>query len=242
MFIVHKFINIINNTYERIIDALLPKRCLGCRKFDTWLCDVCHNTLPLLTEQKCYKCKKIITNHGEICFNCMKNDIYYLDGIFVVSDFKNELLKDVIYTYKYKFIKELSDPLGLLIVQSIINNDLKIQKNIIPVPLHPRRYRWRGFNQATLLAKSLDIRDSEILENVLIRVKYTKSQVKLKNKFQRIENIKNAFKVKNKDKIKNKEIVLIDDITTTTSTLTECAKSLKKSGAKKVYAIVLARE
>ena len=228
-----------NKIFTFLLDAIVPKRCINCAKFDTWLCDACHTTLPVLTHQQCPICKKVTTPLGQICLKCNKN--IYIDSVFVVSSFDSVLLRDLIHNFKYKFIKELSDPLGLLIAQSLMNSHLPSPDLIMPVPLHKRRLRWRGFNQSELLARSIGL-TIPIDNTSLIRNKYTTSQVKVKSRKKRISNIKNAFCVTQPAKIKEKSILLIDDVITTGSTLEECAKVLKKAGAKKVNALVLVRE
>jgi ComF family protein len=106
----------------------------------------------------------------------------------------------------------------------------------VPVPLHPERFRIRGYNQAELLAKELSFRLGIPSLNVLVREKPTKPQFKLKRE-ERMKNVIGVFTVskKLKTKVKGANIILIDDITTTGSTLRECAKILKKSGVKKYW-------
>lgn len=231
--------NKLSKIFYFALDATIPKRCIGCNVFDTWLCDSCHTTLPLLTEQKCGICKKVITPIGETCLICKKDTS--VDNIFIISSYDNDLLKRLIHNFKYKFIAELSKPLGLLIAQGLMNSHLQSPDLIIPIPLHNRRLRWRGFNQAKLLADSMELTIPIDLTS-LKRQRYTTSQVKVKSRKKRLTNLKGAFIVLNSKKIKDKSILLIDDIITTGSTIDECAKILKDAGAKKVSAIVLARE
>jgi len=122
---------------------------------------------------------------------------------------------------------------------------------IIPVPLHDRRLRWRGFNQSLLIANYLSQElitnlEIETSDKIILRSKHTRPQMTIRNRRERIQNVANVFVFneteENINLIKNKTILLVDDITTTGSTLFECAKVLKQNGAKKVYGIVLARE
>lgn len=112
---------------------------------------------------------------------------------------------------------------------------------IIPVPLHARRKRWRGFNQAEELSYALDLQ-IPINTDILRRVRYTKPQVTMRDRDSRLTNVSDAFVVQNPSHIKNKSILLIDDVMTTGATITACAHELKLSGAKNVYALVIARE
>lgn len=223
-----------------ILDGLFPIRCLGCGTYDHWICPPCHTTLPILTEQQCPLCKKHVTNNGEVCLECAtKNDTF--DGVFVASYYNDKLLKKAIHYYKYRFVHELSSPLALLLAQSLHNSTLPTPDMIIPVPLHKRRLRWRGFNQAEKLAHDLDLR-IPVITDILLRVRYTKPQVRAGSKKRRKDNLSNAFYVHDAKKIKQKNILLIDDIMTTGTTLSECASALKNAGAKNVHCLILARE
>jgi len=113
---------------------------------------------------------------------------------------------------------------------------------LIPVPLHSRRQRWRGFNQAELLGKILAEKFNwQVRTDILVRHKHTKPQVDLKGK-ERKNNIRGAFKITPKAKIKNlKKVWLFDDVWTTGSTLRECGQVLKRAGVRKVWGLTLAR-
>jgi ComF family protein len=155
----------------------------------------------------------------------------------------------MIHNLKYRFIADLSEPLSELMIKTLIKNDLPIPDFIVPVPLHPRRLRWRGFNQSRLLAEKISKNLAPMLEieiiDVLKRDKNNKAQMKIKKYRERLQNMKDIFSFNaqfGKNILKNKEIMLIDDIATTGATLEECAKVLKENGAKKVFAAVIARQ
>jgi len=123
---------------------------------------------------------------------------------------------------------------------------------VIPIPLHKQRLRFRGFNQAELLAKEVAEHFSIPLEtNVLERTRAVLAQAKIKNHKDRKENIKNIFKINSefikkcvkegKNLLKNKIIILVDDVATTNATLSEAAKVLKEAGAKEVWGLVVAK-
>ncbi|MBD3328531.1 ComF family protein, partial [Candidatus Peregrinibacteria bacterium] len=106
---------------------------------------------------------------------------------------------------------------------------------IVPVPLHKKRLRFRGYNQAEILAKQL----GDPQTNIMKRIKYSKPQMELSAEARK-NNVKNAFACLEQNKNDN-PVLLVDDVATTLSTLNECAKVLKSAGYKKVYAICLAR-
>lgn len=174
---------------------------------------------------------------------------YGLDGLWSLGVYQGTL-KQAIQQLKYRQVKELSGELYNILVeywaryQPFLLDEIKKSRGkewaVVPVPLHWYRKNWRGFNQSSLighqLAESLGLQYSDYL----IRHKYTKSQAKLTGR-QRHINIRNAFSLDTKYAVHNTNILLIDDVWTTGSTLRECCYILKRNGAKKVWAITLAR-
>ena len=255
-----------------ILDTLFPINCLSCGKYGVWLCGSCLEKIPLRTEQVCPVCEKQITPDGRVCFNCHRKST--INGLLSASFYQNKIISSVIHCFKYQFVKELANPLGEILTNSLLHSQLPIPEIIIPVPLHKRRLRWRGFNQAELLANYLSKNLTPgltipVINNLLIRSRFTSPQMGIKNHLRRKENIANAFSLNNqrlilnktknnktsyhcdsndvefccaKDVLKNKTILLVDDIATTGSTLFESAKVLKQNGAKEIYAIVIARQ
>ena len=159
---------------------------------------------------------------------------------------------------KYYFVKDIAVILGNYLSKflqnkiqerSFLNNIFNKQDSdifnkqdilIIPVPLYSRRLRWRGFNQAEEMAKIVAKNSNyEIDNNSLVRTKNKKAQAKLDEK-QRRKNIENCFSW-NGENLKNKNIILLDDVVTTGATLDECAKVLKQNGAHRVWGLVIAK-
>jgi ComF family protein len=111
---------------------------------------------------------------------------------------------------------------------------------IVPVPLHPARQRERGFNQASLLAESLSAETSVPSRPILQRVRYTTTQTAL-DRSERMQNLHNAFRLRKNADVRGLRVLLIDDVLTTGSTLSECARVLKRAGAISVHAATAAR-
>lgn len=150
----------------------------------------------------------------------------------------------MIHAYKYHFVETLTHPLGTLFAQAVEKSNLPLPTVIVPVPLHAKRLRYRGFNQSLLLANTL-IQNMVALhttpvKNILTRIRFTKPQQKTASKKERQENLQNAFQVN--APVTDQIIWLVDDVATTHSTLSVCAQALKQAGAKKVYAVVLAQD
>lgn len=222
------------------MDALFPIHCLGCGVFDTWLCNRCHTTLPLITEHVCPYCQKHTTPYGNTCFACAPLAAESYDAVLIASRYDNPLVRTAIHTYKYRFARELAAPLALLLAQSVQHTSMPAPDMIIPVPLHRRRLRWRGFNQAELLAAALDLQ-IPLEPAILKRKRYTKPQVSMRDRRARKENLRDAFVVTDARAVRGKTILLVDDVITTGSTLAYCAAALKHAGAQHVYCLVVAR-
>jgi ComF family protein len=149
---------------------------------------------------------------------------------------------------KYRFIETAADPLAALLAESLAHHPLPLPDLVVPVPLHSRRLRFRGFNQAevlarTLMAKLLPGMPVPVRTDLLARIRFTKPQMKTDSKSERLANLSAAFTVPLEvaGPIVGKHIWLMDDIATTGTTLDECARSLKDAGAKTVWGIVIAR-
>jgi ComF family protein len=232
-----------------ILDTLFPIACLGCQKEGIWLCCDCMAQIKILDFQLCPVCEKNITENGNLCPACKISRKFYLDSMVAAVSYENTISKKLIYNLKYRFISDSSHPLSELMVKALMRNDLPIPDFIVPVPLHPRRLRWRGFNQSRLLAENISKNLAPLLEieviDVLRRNKNNKAQMKIKSYSERLQNIQNIFSFDSQfsqNIVKNKKILLIDDIATTGATLQECAKILKQNGVKKVYGAVIARQ
>jgi len=208
------------------LDLFFPKFCFGCQKQETYLCQDCESVLEISDIHKELKTEQL-------------SDLYF------ALEYKKPLIKNLIHQFRYPpLVKDLSKPLSYLIINhfKLIEKDKNEFKDFItiPVPLHIKRLKWRGFNQAQELAKHLsEFFEIPLINDVLIKNKQTKLQMEL-SKEKRKQNIINAFECINKEKIQNRNILLVDDIYTTGSTITECARVLKNSGAKKVIGTVVA--
>lgn len=238
---------ILETTKNIVLDTIFPVSCISCDKPGVWLCENCLNKVFLKTEQVCPYCEIKITPNGHTCFDCKKK--FSLDGLLVSASYKDKIISSAIHLYKYRFIEDFSRVLGNIMLRAIRNSELSLPDIIIPIPLHEKRLRWRGFNQSELIANYIKERIAPGLpipveNNLLERFRHTNPQMEIKNQAQRKKNIKKAFKVpKNKlNLIKNRRILLVDDVATTGATIFECAKTLKKLGASEVFAAVIARQ
>lgn len=220
---------LINNLANKLLSLLFPIECLGCSKENTYLCDDCFNSIKI---------------HQTV--EPFEHPLKYVDEIWTAADYKNKLIQTMIHNFKFRYIKELAKPLSNLLIQYYINisrytiRDMRY--TIIPVPLNKKRLLERDFNQAELIGNLFsDYFGYPIMTDVIERSRHTPHQVGL-NQEQRKTNIQNAFKILKPDFIKNKNIILIDDVVTTGSTLEEIAKVLKENGANKIYGLAAAKD
>ncbi len=203
-----------------------------------WLDDF----LSLIFPPRCEVCKK--DSKEVLCAGCFEQINFMKPhlGIYSVSVYEGAI-KTAIHRFKFKKRKRLAEPLGVLMVQylsQIPSLDIKELDAIVPVPLHPRRLRQRGFNQVHSLAGIVSRYFGTPVLPALERTRETKAQFDLPRQ-ERFKNITKAFKVTNPGSVYNKRLLLLDDIYTTGATITECTKTLKIAGAKRVEVLTLSR-
>lgn len=167
-----------------------------------------------------------------------------------VFDYSDPKVRTLVWAIKYKGNKTLSDAVGFVLYERIIGrlgeDDISLDKNsfaLVPIPISKERRSERGFNQSELICEGIIKNDSEkifeYLPNILWRNRNTPPQTKLKKK-DRLKNLEGCFSLKNPEKIYGKNILLIDDVATTGSTLKEARKILISAGAKKVLGLTIA--
>lgn len=229
---------------EILLDLIFPVECVFCGHGNKWLCDTCLSGINFKYTQECPICRTR-RREGEICDKC--RPVYAIDRVVVAGDYNDEGTKKLIKLLKYRFIKDISDYLGDFITFFLSeikekSADKIYQKStfLTPIPLHKKRWNWRGFNQSELIARKLSENLGLDILKGLERVKYKQPQTHFK-KEARLNNMKNSFAWRGEN-LKNKKIILVDDVITTGATLNEAAKELKKAGARRVEALVVARE
>lgn len=224
--------SITNNISKYLISLIFPPKCIFCNKLIDFndnmeICEDCYKTIPFISQ------RNIIPFFVEGKFE-------YCDGLICICKYTSTIRKAII---KFKFNDKpgFSRAFAKLMAEKI----KKVTRNynfdmIISVPLHKKRKKLRGYNQSLLLAKVLS-RELGLPERsrLLERTRSTGTQ-SLLSKEERQSNVNDAFLVKNSNEIKDKAVLLIDDIMTTGITLNECGKALKEARAEKVIAVVIA--
>lgn len=231
-----------------VADLLFPRTCVGCDREGSFLCDDCIAAIPPEREHDCPFCRHR-TPLGATCLSCSRN--HALDGIFSAASYRGDrTIESAVHAMKYEFVDELGDRLGRLLGDVVSRSELPLPDMIVPVPLHPWRFRFRGFNQAAVIAHALSARlapdlGTPVREDILSRTRFTLPQARSHGAQERRENLRDAFSLA-KDKgirnaVRGATVWLVDDVATTGATLEECAKILKKVGARKALGIVVAR-
>ena len=174
------------------------------------------------------------------CANCAHRTIHFDAAVAAYRG--RGIVRDIIHEFKYNRQIHLRHLVArwlraALDDERLLDNQFDV---IVPVPLHPARQRERGFNQASLLAELLSAHTSIPCRPLLKRIRYTTTQTAL-DRSERMENLHNAFRLRKNADVRGLRVLLIDDVLTTGSTLSECARVLKRAGAKSVHAATAAR-
>lgn len=240
---------ILQKLTQKITDTLFPQYCLNCHREGSIVCADCFGLIEINPWQFCPYCvtpQRVIKSDV-----CPKHHHRPLNGLFSAVAYNQAIIKKIIHAYKYPpYLKILSTVLSQIIIahfQTLENQTIFHKSNdvlIVPIPLTPKKIKQRGYNQSLLVAKVLcNFFALPLADELLIKVKETAPQAQL-TKIERQRNIQGAFMINpnNHQCLKSKTIYLIDDVYTTGSTMNECARVLKKSGARRIYGIVIARE
>lgn len=260
---------IITQTIKAVSDAVYPHRCSVCGDLTTeahrmvpsdcpekalkvCLCGRCTAAINNVEPPVCTVCGRMFTTEDaedHVCGDCINapKRFHSARAVGLYSD----ILRTMIHQLKYNGKTALSRPLGDLLLTGFLkwfdpaNVDI-----VVPVPLHSQKFRQRGFNQAYMLMRGWGRRsraayhpwlnEMTIARDVLVRHRKTRSQTTL-TVAERRANVRDAFALKDPAQVKDKRVLLVDDVYTTGATVNECAKTLKAGGAKRVYVLTLAR-
>lgn len=219
-----------------LLDLLYPLRCAGCGQPGTSYCSDCRDAAPRVLLPICPLCGQT-QERMELCARCAGEPLR-IDGIRSVALFEGTL-RQAIHRFKYRSARDLAAPLGEMIADFWREHPLSADL-IVPVPLHARRLKERGYNQAQLLADQLGgAIGITVAGDVLRRTRYTMAQARLDGG-QRRQNVQGAFLCQD-SRVRDRPVLLIDDICTTGATLESCSVALREGGACSVWALTLAR-
>lgn len=230
---------------DALLDIIYPRiYCILCderleKKAVHGICHHCLDTLPFIHSPRCTLCSNPAEDESSICDECRLHGHEY-DQALAVFEY-SITMRELIHRYKYGREFSLSRTFGYFMAE-LLNEYSWEADMIIPVPLHKNRQKERGFNQAALLGEYLSQRSGIPCEQeLLIRSVDTKTQTGF-NRYSRVVNLKNAFTISKTDevRIKDRNILLVDDVHTTGATADSCSKVLHQAGANKVYVLTIA--
>lgn len=230
-----------------ILQLLFPRRCPVCdcvlqvKLKDVgkppFICDKCKEQIQIPKEPRCLLCSKPVTDESsQYCDDCQRMKRFFDGGrALMVHD---DVARKIIYDLKYKGAAPHAEFMGCEMAYTYRDFILATgAKAVIPVPLHRKRLKSRGYNQAELIARALvkfmgDESGFFVNTTLLIRNNYT-MPLKTLDGNRRANSVRQAFKIGSKERYES--VILIDDIYTTGATINECAKTLKKAGVKRIF-------
>ena len=234
------------NPLPALFSLFYPAACVVCSREverTEYLCESCRQRAPRITAPFCEKCSEPFPGAITQTFSCANCEHRTLHFDCAVAAYRSRgLVRKLVHEFKYGHHRHLRYPLAAWLGETL--NDHRIRGRqfdlLVPVPLHPARERERGFNQAALLAELLAEKTALPVRPLLERIRYTTTQTAY-DRSERMENLRDAFRLRKNRDVRGLRVLLIDDVLTTGSTLSECARVLKRGGALSVYAATAAR-
>jgi competence protein ComFC len=217
--------------------------CSGTVEGFHYLCATCRSRAPRIVAPFCAKCSEPFFGAITQTFSCANCEHRILHFDAAVAAYRSRgVVRKLVHDFKYGRQRHLRYPLAEWLGETLHDPRLRGRRFdiVVPVPLHAARERERGFNQATLLAELLASQVVLPLRPVLERIRYTTTQTAY-DRAERMENLHEAFRLRKNRDVRELRVLLIDDVLTTGSTLSECARVLKAAGAISVHAATAAR-
>jgi ComF family protein len=233
---------------NRFVDFCYPRACLACeRSLDESmtsalsLCDDCAIQLASLESAPfCDRCGVPVPEHGAPCARCLGKGVPHFERVIRLGVF-HDPLKHLIHQMKYHRRWPIAEMLARkLVAHEPVKALLSETDVLVPVPLHPFRHISRGYNQAEVIAQTIHRLCDKPLMKPIVRVRRTPMQTTMPSPTQRIENLKHAFLLVREKGVRDRHVVLIDDVMTTGATLQSAARVLVAAKPASVSALVIA--
>ena len=218
------------------VDLVLPPSCAACGRGGAFLCEPCEESLSRLERPYCARCAH--PGADRLCEACASSPPAF-DGIRAVCLFDGAARK-LVHSLKYANFRAVAPEMARLLADLPGPRPVPGEV-IVPVPLHPRRERTRGYNQSELLARTVGKRMGlPVRPGIVRRVRNTPPQVSIENYEERRSNIEGSFACP--AGLSGESVLLMDDVVTTGSTMSACAAALKAAGARSVWGLAFARQ
>jgi ComF family protein len=240
--------------FDWLVDWLYPPRCRACGgrihgRDAEYFCSSCWPNIQRVSHPLCTSCGRPFPDSSgddHVCGACLERTCHFVRAhawaCYPTEAAMEHPLRQVIQKFKYGRKVSLGKPLGQLMARGCADFLAQCECDvIIPVPLHSKRLRWRGFNQSVLLARQISrVYNIPLDCFTLCRSKDTPPQTQLTEE-ERRRNMRGAFILNPRSSVKKKSVLLVDDVYTSGATVNECSRVLKRGGAKAVYVLTLAR-
>lgn len=236
---------------QGVFTAFFPSDCRLCSTPLTNIsrlpvCPSCLQAMVPLAGSTCEICGErlsdISVSQNQTCPACQEARPHFVKAV-AYGAYDGEL-RELIHLLKYERVEPAAGVLGRMLAQAIQKlGPIADSILVVPVPLYRSKRRERGFNQAELIARAAlkgEFFGCELRADLLERTRPTVSQIGL-TRPQRIENIRGAFRVPHLNRVAGRRVLLVDDVLTTGTTASECARVLRKAGAEKVWVATVAR-
>ena len=228
----------LNELKGMALDLLFPRWCVGCGREGDFICPSCLKSLPRIMPPLCPKCGRPQSS-ATLCPGCVGWQAE-IDGIRSPFHFDG-VIRQAIHELKYRNLRALAVLLARLLNDYLASYPVPGEV-LVPVPLHQKRLRERGYNQSRLLAQELGkLTNLPVVADCLIRRRHAPPQARTATVDERRSNVADAFSCRDR-RLQDKQVLLIDDVSTSGATLDACARALKEAGAASVWGLVLARE
>ncbi|MCL1845406.1 MAG: ComF family protein [Defluviitaleaceae bacterium] len=229
---------------DYILDWLYPPTCAACRVLlplnepRRFFCARCESLFVPISAPLCARCSAPASIEATACPSCFGKN-YHFEKNFA-SFVYDELLRELLHDIKFREKKRVAEALGWLWAKNCLHFPEDIETfTMVPMPMHAKKKRERGFNQAEILTLPLAAALKIPMSNVLVRTVDTPPQSEV-HPSQRAENVRNVFEIRKNAQVVGKNFILTDDIFTTGASLNECARILKNCGAARVLCMNLA--
>ena len=233
--------------FRALLDLLFPPLCHVCKAFipkagDLLICAGCLSKIPFVASPLCTVCGSPFATEAGVDHTCGACIIHQPIHICRSATVFEGPVQELIHRFKYGSRVHLCQPLGVLTATTLAPFCSQAAPDlIIPVPLHRKRLRQRGFNQSQLIGEVLEKKWKVPLEiGNLRRVRWTEPQTTL-DAHERVTNVRGAFAVREPKRLEGKRVLLVDDVLTTGSTMRACAEALREAGVAALFAVTVAR-
>src|SRR3989338_2645751 len=240
-------VKLIHTAMKGVLDLIFPRRCIGCRATQTYLCARCSAMLGRDSAFSCVRCHSDLENHRALCTRCSIRKPAPLSALYAGARYQTPAIQRAVRLLKYRGAHRLALPLGAFLAERVLPPQTRLVLDlrnavVVSVPLAPRKKRQRGFNQSALLAAAFAERCGlPHLADAVVKARKTPSQVEMLTRAARRTNLRGAFVAQLPEGIRGKTVLLIDDVITTGATMSEVAATLRRAGAMRVIGVALAK-